>query len=255
MPKDQDLSGQQDLFSIDDKGTLDLFISIEREITNWNAQLNETYGKRLDWLLGILNAGMLILYYFVGIIAIKDSPITFIIAVAIFICSLFLTFYYKGLQLKLRFINQRNFTNYPLIGFILKKELGENGTILLKRPQGLFTILPETTSEMMIDWKLFLFTDGFYFPEPFFTRYILDRSHSLQLQVAKSRITATLYVLSILQFLILLYTFMNLIFPSFQFWPLAIVIGVFFLFAIPETIRMTRNNHKARMRILRDKKS
>lgn len=67
MPKDEDLYGQQTLFSINDKGTLDLFISIEREITNWNVQLSETYGKRLDWLLGILNVGMLILYYFVGI--------------------------------------------------------------------------------------------------------------------------------------------------------------------------------------------
>lgn len=252
--KGPNLSEQQDLFSIDDKGTLDLFISIEREITNWNVQLSETYGKRLDWLLGILNVGMLILYYFVGIAVIKESPVPFIIAVAIFIFSLFLSFYYKGLQLKLRFINQRNFTNYPLIGFVLKKELGETGAILLKRPQALFTISNETTTEMMIDWKLFLFTDGFYFPEPFFTRYILDRRHSLQLQIAKSRLTAILYVLSILQFLILLYTFMNLIFPSFQFWPIGIIIGLFFLFAIPGTIRMRTDNHKARMRIVRDKK-
>ena len=92
MPKDPNLSGQQDLFSIDDKGTLDLFISIEREITNWNVQLSETYGKRLDWLLGILNVGMLILYYFVGIIVIKESPTAFIIAIAIFIFSLFFIF-------------------------------------------------------------------------------------------------------------------------------------------------------------------
>jgi hypothetical protein len=78
MLKDPDLSGQQDLLSIDDKGTLDLFISIEREITNWNVQLNDTYGKRIDWLLGILNIGMLILYYFVGITSIKESPTGFI---------------------------------------------------------------------------------------------------------------------------------------------------------------------------------
>lgn len=249
MPKDQDLSGQQDLFSIDDKGTLDLFISIEREITNWNFQLSETYGKRLDWLLGILNAGMLILYYFVGMVVIKESPVPFIIAIAIFIFSLFLSFYYKGLQLKLRFINQRNFTNYPLIGFVLKKELGENGTILLKRPQALFTVSDKTTSEMIIDWKLFLFTDGFYFPEPFFTRYIADRQHSLQLQGAKSRITAILYILSILQFLILLYTFMDLVFPSFHFWPIAIAIGLVFLLAIPGTIRMKADNYRAKTRI------
>ena len=254
MPKDSNLSGQQDLFSIDDKGTLDLFISIEREITNCNVQLSETYGKRLDWLLGILNVGMLILYYFVGIIVIKESPTAFIIAIAIFIFSLFLSFYYKGLQLKLRFINQRNFTNYPLIGFVLKKELVEKGTILLKRPQALFTISTETTTEMIFDWKLFLFTDGFYFPEPYFTRYILDRRHSLQLQVAKSRITAILYVLSILQFLVLLYSFMNLIFPSFQFWPIAILIGLAFLLAIPGTIRMKADNHKERKRMAMEKK-
>lgn len=255
MPRDPDLSRQQDLFSIDDKGTLDLFISIEREISNWNVELSETYGKRLDWLLGILNAGMLILYYFVGIVVIKESPVPFIIAIALFIISLFLSFYYKGLQLKLRFINQRNFTNYPLIGFVLKKELSENGTILLKRQQDQFTISADTTSEMMVDWKLFLFTGGFYFPEPFFTRYIFDRRHSLQLQVAKARITAILYVLSILQFLVLLYTFMNLIFPSFRFWPIAIVIGLLFLFALPGRIRMKPDNHKAAMRIIRNKKS
>lgn len=242
MPKDQNLSVQKDSFSIDDKGTLDLFISIEREIANWNVQLGETYGKRLDWLLGILNAGMLVLYYFVGIIVIKESPTMFIIAIAIFIFSLFLSFVYKGLQQKLRFINQRNFTNYPLIGFVLMKELGEKGTILLKRPQSLFSISTETTNEMIVDWKLFLFTDGFYFPEPFFSRYILDRRHSLQLQVAKSRITAILYVLSILQFMILVYTFMNLIFPSFQFWPVAMFIGLVFLVAIPGTVLMKTNS-------------
>ena len=244
MPKDQDFSGQPELFSIDDKVTLDLFISIEREITNWNVQLSETNGKRLDWLLGILNIGMLILYYFVGITGIQESPVTFIIAITIFIFSLFLSFYYKGLQLKLGFINQRNFTNYPLIGFVLKKELGDTGTILLKRPQSLFTILPETTTEMIVDWKLFLFTDGFYFPEPFFSRYMMDRGYSLRLQVNKSRITATLYILSILQFLILLYTFLNLAFPLFPFWPVAVVIGLFFLIAVPETTRMTANNYK-----------
>ena len=92
MPKDPDLSGQQDLFSIDDKGTLDLFISIERELATWNVQLSDTYAKRLDWLLGILNIGMLILYYFVGTITIKESPITFTIAIVIFIFSLFLFF-------------------------------------------------------------------------------------------------------------------------------------------------------------------
>ncbi|HET9747533.1 MAG TPA: hypothetical protein VFP97_17575 [Chitinophagaceae bacterium] len=213
MPKDQNLSGQQDLFSIDDKGTLDLFISIEQDLTNWNVQLNDTYGRRLDWLLGILNIGMLILYYFVGITAIKESPTAFIVASTVFILSLFLSFYYKGLQLKLRFINQRNITNYPLIAFVLHKELGEKGTVLLKRPQELFTILPETTTEKIVDWKLFLFTGGFYFPEPFFSRYIVDRRDSLLLQVTKSRITVTLYILSLLQFLILLYTFINLILP------------------------------------------